>query len=225
MRHYRTDNSETREIQRAALLAAGVRPDRLYEDQANNGREGWPGLEACLERLRGGDVLLVWELHRLGRRLRHVVALIHELALRDAGIRVLSGSGVPLDTTLNRDHVRALFGALAVFDRRLIGEQTKAGLASARAAGRNGGRPFKMTPAQLREAQAALRQPGTRISALCASFGITRQTLYNYLDAEGRLRPYGERLLASAGTVDAGRPPPGPSPGAAPELWQTGAMA
>jgi len=218
IRLHRADSSEAREIQRAALIGAGVHPDRLCEDQAGDRRQGWPGLEACLAGLKSGDVLLVWELNRLGRKLRHVVALIHELSLRDVGIRVLSGPGVPLDTTRSTDHVRALFGALAAFDRHLLVEHTKAGLASARAAGRNGGRPFKITPAQLREAQAALRRPSTRVSALCVSLGITRQTLYNYLDAEGRLKPSGERLLASAGAADAGRPPPGPIPEAAPAL-------
>jgi DNA invertase Pin-like site-specific DNA recombinase len=225
IRLHRTDNSEVREIQRAALLAAGVPPDRLYEDQVGDQHDGWPGLGACLESLKSGDVLLVWELNRLGRKLRRVVGLIHELALRDVGIRVLSGPGIPLDTTCNKDHVRALFGALAAFDRQAIVEHTKAGLVSARAAGRNGGRPFKMTPAQLREAQAALRRPGTRVGALCASLGITRQTLSNYMDAQGRLRPSGEKLLASARTADAGRPLPGAIPEAVPELWQTGAVA
>src|SRR4051812_37544091 len=219
------DNSETREIQRAALLGAGVPPDRIYEDHAGDQQDGWPELEVCLASLKSGDVLLIWELNRLGSKLRRVIALLHELALRDVGVRVLAGPGIPLDTTHDRDHARTLFGALAAFDRQLIVEHTKAGLSSARPAGRNGGRPFKMTPAQLREAQAALRRPGTRINALCASLGITRQTLYTYLDAHGRLRPSGERLLASARAADAGSPLRGPIPDAVPELWHAGAVA
>ena len=68
IRLYRTDTSETRETQRAALLAAGVPPDLLYEDLAGGHRKGWPGLEACLASLQSGDVLLAWELNRLGHR-------------------------------------------------------------------------------------------------------------------------------------------------------------
>ena len=210
IRLHRADTSEARVIQRVVLLNAGVPPDRLYEDQAGDRQEGWPGLDACLATLRSVDVLLAWELNRLGGRLRHVVELIHTLSLRDVGVRVLSGPGVPLDTTRDPDHVRALFGALAAFDRQQIVAHTKAGLASARAAGRNGGRPFKITPDQLREAQAALRRPGTRVGALCASLGITRQTLHNYLDAGGRLRPAGERLLASAHAAAMGHSRPAP---------------
>jgi DNA invertase Pin-like site-specific DNA recombinase len=224
IRQHRAENSEVREIQRVALLGAGVPPDRLYEDRADDRREGWPGLEVCLASLNSGDVLLVWELNRLGRQLRHVVALIHGLTLRDVGVRVLSGPGVPLDTTRNKDHVCLLLGALAAFGRQLTVEHTKAGLVSARAAGRNGGRPFKMTPAQLREAQAALRRPGSRVGALCAGLGVSRQTLYNYLDAQGRLRPAGERLLARARAADLDAALPGPIPDGVPELWQTGAM-
>ena len=75
-----------------------------------------------------------------------------------------------------------LFAVLAEFERELIVERTKAGLASARARGRNGGRPFKMTPAKLRLAQAAMGQPGTKVGELCAELGVSRQTLYRHVD-------------------------------------------
>jgi DNA invertase Pin-like site-specific DNA recombinase len=81
------------------------------------------------------------------------------------------------------------------FERELIVERTKAGLASARARGRNGGRPFKMTTAKLRLAQAALGQPDTKIGALCIELGVSRQTLYRHMNPTGQLRPDGEKLL------------------------------
>jgi hypothetical protein len=91
----------------------------------------------------------------------------------------------------------ALCGAphKAEFEHELIVERTKAGLASARARGRNGGRPFKMTTAKLRLAQAAMGQPGTRIGELCIELGVSRQTLYRHMNPTGQLRPDGERLL------------------------------
>ena len=88
-----------------------------------------------------------------------------------------------------------IFAALAEFERELIVERTRAGLISARARGRNGGRPFKMTVAKLRLAQAAMGQPGTKVGELCAELGVTRQTLYRHVDPKGQLRPDGERLL------------------------------
>jgi DNA invertase Pin-like site-specific DNA recombinase len=84
---------------------------------------------------------------------------------------------------------------LAEFERELIVERTKAGLASARARGRDGGRPFKMTTAKLRLAQAAMGQPETKIGALCIELGVSWQTLYRHMNPKGELRPDGEKLL------------------------------
>ena len=89
----------------------------------------------------------------------------------------------------------AIFAALAEFERELIIERTHAGLASARARGRSGGRPFKMTSAKLRLAQAAMGQPDTKVAELCTELGVSRQTLYRHVDPKGVLRPDGERLL------------------------------
>ena len=88
-----------------------------------------------------------------------------------------------------------IFAALAEFERALIIERTKAGLAAARARGRNGGAPFKMTPAKLRLAQAAMGKPETKVADLCTELGITRQTLYRFVGPDGNLRNDGERLL------------------------------
>jgi DNA invertase Pin-like site-specific DNA recombinase len=106
------------------------------------------------------------------------VNLVHDLTGRGVGLKVLAGQGAHLDTTTANDRlVFGIFAALAEFERELIIERTRAGLISARARGRNGGRPFKMTAAKLRLAQAAMGQPGTKVGALCAELGITRQTL------------------------------------------------
>lgn len=111
-------------------------------------------------------------------------------------MKILAGQGAQLDTTTaNGRLVFGIFAALAEFEHALIIERTQAGLASARARGRNGGRPFKMTAAKLRLAQAAMGKPSTKVSELCAELSITRQTLYRHVDPNGFLRPDGEKLL------------------------------
>ena len=89
-----------------------------------------------------------------------------------------------------------IFAALAEFERELIRERTKAGLAAARARGRCGGRKFALTKAQVRLAQAAMGKKETVVSELCDELGITRATLYRYLDPKGQLRDYGKRVLS-----------------------------
>ena len=110
---------------------------------------------------------------------------------------MLAGEGASIDTTTaNGRLVFGIFAALAEFERAVIVERTKAGLAAARARGRNGGAPFKMTPAKLRLAQAAMGKPETKVTDLCVEIGITRQTLYRFVGPNGELRADGEKLLA-----------------------------
>ncbi len=197
MRVSKADGSQVLDLQRDALLLAGTEPDRLYEDHASGKRDDRPGLEACLKALRKGDTLVTWKLDRLGRDLRHLVNLVHDLTGRGVGLKVLAGQGANLDTTTaNGRLVFGIFAALAEFERELIIERTHAGLASARARGRSGGRPFKMTAAKLRLAQAAMGQPGTKISELCAELGVSRQTLYRHVTPTGELRPDGLSFLS-----------------------------
>jgi DNA invertase Pin-like site-specific DNA recombinase len=196
MRVSKADDSQALDLQRDALLAAGVDPSRLYEDTASGKRDDRPGLEACLKGLRPGDTLVAWKLDRLGRDLRHLITLAQELTGRGVELRVLAGEGATIDTTTPNGRLMfGVFVALAEFERELIVERTRAGLAAARARGRHGGPPYKMTPDKLRLAQAAMGRRETEVSALCAELGITRQTLYRHVDPEGRLRPDGEKLL------------------------------
>ena len=175
----KADGSQTTDLQRDALLAAGVDSAQIYEDHASGKREDRPGLANCLKALRPGDTLIIWKLDRLGRDLRHLVNTVHDLTGRNIGLKVLTGHGAAIDTTTAAGKlVVGIFAALAEFERELIAERTVAGLASARARGRKGGRPFKMTPAKLRLAMAAMGQPETKVGDLCVELGIARQTLY-----------------------------------------------
>ena len=192
----KSDGSQVTDLQRDALLANGVDPDQLYEDAASSRNDDRPGLAACLKALRQGDTLLVWKLDRLGRDLRHLVNIVHDLTERGIGFKVLTGHGANIDTTSPSGKlVFGIFAALAEFERELIVERTRAGIAAARARGRHGGRPPKMTAAKLRLAMAAMGQPETIVGELCEELGITRQTLDRHVDPKGALRPDGRKLL------------------------------
>jgi DNA invertase Pin-like site-specific DNA recombinase len=176
----------------------GVDRGHVYEDSTAGRRDDRPGLAACLKALRERDTLIVWKLDRLGRDLRHLVNTVYELTTRGIGLKVLTGQGAAIDTTTAAGKLlMGIFAALAEFQRELIVEQTKAGMAAARARGQSGGRPFKMTPAKLRLAMAAMGQRETTIGVLCTELGVSRQTLYRHVDPKGELRPDGQRLLAA----------------------------
>lgn len=82
MRVSKADGSQTNDLQRDALISAGVEVTHIYEDRASGKQEERPGLSACLKALRPGDTLLVWKLDRLGRDLRHLINIVHTLTGR-----------------------------------------------------------------------------------------------------------------------------------------------
>ena len=196
MRVSKVDGSQVLDLQRDALVGAGVDPRYLYEDLGSGRHDDRPGLVTCLKALRTGDNLVVWRLDRLGRDLRHLVNTVHDLTLRGVGLTVLTGHGAAIDTTTASGKlVFGIFAALAEFERDLIVERTRAGLAAARARGRSGGRPYKMTAAKLRLAMAAMGKPETKVGELCRELGVTRQTLYRHVGPDGALRNDGRKLL------------------------------
>jgi DNA invertase Pin-like site-specific DNA recombinase len=112
---------------------------------------GRANLAACLQALREGDTLVVWKLDRLGRSLRHLVNVVFDLTNQGVGFKVLTGQGAAIDTTTPAGKlVFGIFASLAEFERDLISERTRAGLASARARGRKGGRRPKKVVVGLR---------------------------------------------------------------------------
>ena len=198
MRVSKADGSQSTDLQRDALLAAGADPDALYEDKASGKKDDRPQLAACLKALRAGDTLMVWKLDRLGRDLRHLVNIVHDLTERGLGLKVLTGQGAAIDTTTASGKlVFGIFAALAEYERELISERTVAGLAAARARGRKGGAPYKMTPAKVRLAAASMGKPGTNVGDLCKELGITRQTLYRHVSPTGELRDDGRKILGN----------------------------
>ena len=192
----KSDGSQNTDLQRDALIAAGVEEAYIYQDFASGKREDRPGLINCLKSLRKGDTLILWKLDRLGRDLHHLVSTVQDLAARDIGLKVLTGQGAAIDTTTPQGKFSfAIFAALAEFERDMIRERTLVGMASARARGRKGGRPYVMTTAKLRLAMASLGKPETKIAALCEELKVTKQTLYRHLSPKGELREDGKKLI------------------------------
>ena len=166
------------ELQLDALAAAGC--ERIFEDRASGTRSDRPGLAEALDWMRKGDTLVVWKLDRLGRSLPQLVATVRQLEEEGFGFRSLT-EGIDT-TTASGTLVFHVFGALAQFERDLNREQTMAGLAAARVRGRRGGRPSKLTPELVRQAEAMLRDANGYpfISDVIGSLPIGRTAFYNH---------------------------------------------
>ena len=125
----KADGSQSLDLQRDALRAAGVDAVHVYHAVASGVRDDRPGLDSCVRTLRTGDVLVVWKLDRLGRTLAHLVNTVQDLSARGVGRRVLTGQGAQIDTTTVAGRlVFGTFAALAEFERGLIRERTLAWL-------------------------------------------------------------------------------------------------
>lgn len=196
MRVSKSDGSQTFSLQYDALISSGVSKENIYEDKISGKETERPGLSACIKSLREGDILAVWRLDRLGRNLKHLVNLVHELNHKKIGFRVLSGNGAHIDTTTpNGKLIFGIFAALAEFERELICERTKAGLEAARARGRKGGGIRKMTKSKLKIALNSMKDPNTNVVELCKELSVTRQTLYRHIAPDGTLRNDGKKVL------------------------------
>ena len=192
----KTDGSQTVDLQRDALLAAGVQEDRIYTDQSSGQKEERPGLQTCLKSLQPGNTLVIWKLDRLGRNLKHLVTVIDDLRKREIGLKVLSGQGAQIDTTTpNGRLVFGLFASIAEFERELIVERTQAGLQSARIRGRVGGRPRKMDEAKFRIAMSAMSDPKAIASQVAKMLNVTTATLYKHVNSDGSLKELGLKVL------------------------------
>ena len=192
----KSDNSQVLDLQIDALVNTGVKEENIYSDKISGSKDERPGLENCLKALREDDILVVYKLDRLGRNLKHLIQTVEDLTKRKIGFKVLSGQGVNIDTTTPAGKmIFSIFGALAEFERELIRERTIAGITAARARGRMGGRKFNLTKAQVRLAEASMKNRDTSVTELCKELKITRATLYKYISPTGELRDYAKRVL------------------------------
>ena len=182
-----------------ALRAAGC--GRIYDDRGSGASTDRPGLKACLDYLRKGDVLVVLDLDRLGRLAGELIRLIDELEAREVGFRALNAS---FDTTtpMGRAFLQ-IQAAFAEMERNVIRQRVKEGIAAARARGRKGGRPRLMTLERLRYAQHLMADKSRSVPSICRELGgVPASTLYHYLHADGTLKATGLRLLGQAAALD-----------------------
>jgi DNA invertase Pin-like site-specific DNA recombinase len=169
---------QNHDLQLDALKNAGCKI--FFSDKASGGKADRPGLIKALDYLRQGDCLIVWKLDRLGRNLKHLIEVVEDLKSKKIGFMSLQDG---LDTTTNGGKfVFQIFGAMAEFERDLIRERTKAGLDAARARGRTGGRKEKLNDTQVAALKTMYESKNHSLSEICSTFGITKPTLYRYLE-------------------------------------------
>ena len=165
------------DLQLDALKQAGC--ERIYQDQVSGTKEARPGLEQALNAVRPGDTLVVWKLDRLGRSIKHLIEVVNSLREQDVAFHSVTEG---IDTSTNGGRfVYNIFASLAEFERGLIHDRTMAGLAAARARGRKGGRPRKLTERKLAQARAMLSDPEQSVTEVAKALGVGRATLYRAL--------------------------------------------
>ena len=178
-------------LQWEALRRAGCQEPLIFCDTASGAQTARPGLEACLRALAPGDLLVVWRLDRLGRSMTHLVTLIEGLLQRQVGLRSLSDGAIDT-TTASGELVFHIFSALAQFERRLIQERTRAGLAAARARDRSGGRrALQSGDPRVQLAYTMYIDHHWTIDELCDTLSISRATCYRYVALARRAVPEG----------------------------------
>ena len=172
-------NEQNLDLQRDALERAGC--DLIFDDHVSGTKARRPGLEQALSHLRAGDTLVVWRLDRLGRSLRHLIDTVTDLQGKGVGFKSLTEN---IDTTTTGGRlVFNIFASLAEFEPDIIRERTQAGLASARARGRKGGRPRALTDKQVEMLKRLAADPNNKVDEICQALGISRKTFYRYVSA------------------------------------------
>jgi DNA invertase Pin-like site-specific DNA recombinase len=182
MRVSSENDRQTTDLQRDALLDAGVDPRHLFTDKASGARDHRVGLQQVLAYVQPGDCLVVWKLDRLGRSLPHLLQIITTLQSQGVAFRSLTEQ---MDTTTPQGaFLFSVFGALAQYERALTQERVRAGLAAAKRRGKRGGRPRAIPDEQWAAIGTALAG-GMSKAGVCRTFGVKRATLYDTLARGG----------------------------------------
>lgn len=168
------------DLQIDALNVVGC--EQIYKEYASGkNTKARPELENCLKSLRAGDTLVVWRLDRLGRSLSDLVKIVTELEAKNIGFESLTEK---IDTiTSTGKFVFHVFAALAEFERNIIRERTLAGMKAARARGKLGGRPPKLSEGEMAMAKSLIKANDVPISEIARQLGVSRTTLYRLFPA------------------------------------------
>jgi DNA invertase Pin-like site-specific DNA recombinase len=172
--------TEDAQLQRNALTEAGC--SRIFEERVSTRKTDRPGLAAALDYLRPGDTLCVWKLDRLGRSVKGVMIIADDLHDRGIGVPILTGT---YTSTGEGKFFFTMMAAFAELERDIIHERTMAGLAAARAQGRNGGRPTVMDEDKLAAARAR-RARGESPTEIARALGVSRASVYRHLAAKSQ---------------------------------------
>lgn len=170
---------QSTDLQRDALIKAGVDPRHIFEDRISGAKTKRPGLEKALEFLQQGDCLVVWKLDRLGRSLFHLLEIVTHLQNQGIAFKSLTEH---MDTsTPHGEFIFTLFASLAQYERALIRERVIAGLESAKKRGRKGGRPYAVDPEKMQAILNAFKNGDSKAS-ISRTFNIKRSTLNDALN-------------------------------------------
>jgi DNA invertase Pin-like site-specific DNA recombinase len=182
------------DLQHDALTKAGC--EKIFSDTMSSTRLDRPGLAEAFSHLRSGDTLVVYKLDRLGRSVKGLMTFTDELKTRGVEFESLCEK-IDTSTAMGKCFFQ-ITSAFAELERNLIVERTHAGLEAARARGRIGGRPRKVTKGKLRTAMTLMASRDSNASEVAQLIGINRTVLYRYVNGDGSLKPLGHILLYGA---------------------------
>ena len=167
-------------LQRDALSKSGC--EQIFEDKLSGAKSQRPGLQQLLEYARTDDTIVVWRLDRLSRSLKDLIEMVATLEAKGIALKSLQES---IDTSSSSGKlIFHVFAALAEFERNLIRERTQAGLQAARARGPLGGRPKALNQDKRALAVKLYREKQHTVQKICQMMGISKPTLYKYIEAE-----------------------------------------
>ena len=173
-------NDQNLDLQTDALKKASC--EKLYCDKISGVKADRPGLTQALEVARAGDTLVIWRLDRLGRSIKDLIQISETLKARSIALKSLQEG---IDTTTSTGQLMFnLLAVLAEFEKNLINERSKAGLAAARSRGKLGGRPKSLTQSQQKLAVKLYHEREHSIAEICKMMNISKPTLYSYVTAQ-----------------------------------------
>ena len=166
-------DDQSNACQLKALKAAGCK--RVFEESASGGRWDRPELHRMLDQLRDGDIVVVWKLDRLSRSLKDLLLILEKIDKAGAGFRSMTEH---VDTTTSAGRMMMqMLGSFAEFERSMIRERTRAGLAAAKDDGRVGGRPRSLNEKQRREVTDAVLSGRKSAADMARLFGVSPATI------------------------------------------------